>query len=199
MEELKIEHHHHFHFPSDPGQGKIIAALREVKELAMNMNDALAELTADDTELAADVAGLVNIINDIPARVQAAVAGALTDAGLADEHIRLALNNVDATVKDAITAAQSVLPPPPVAVAPVQAPPVAGSDTLTGEQGNDTIGGTIGNDTVAAAAPTSADTLAGGQAPDTVPGGAMPPATDASPAQTADPSTAGIVPPPSGS
>lgn len=142
--EVKAEVNIHIHFPSDPGQGETLAAIREVKEIAMNLNDTLAELTADDAELAADVVAMVNIINDIPARIQAAVAGAMADAGVSDDQTRAALNAVDATVKDAIAAARAVLPTPPhPSVDP------SGTNTVGAGAADDTIsGGVDGNDTI---------------------------------------------------
>lgn len=207
-----MDHHHHvhFHFHSDPGQGETLAAIREVKELAMNLNDTLNELTADDAELAADVNALVSIINDIPNRTQAAVAGALTDAGLSDEHVRAALNAVDSTVKDAIAAARAVLPPtspPAVNAAGTDTVGAGATDSLSGGQGNDAVtngngAGTsdtgLGNDT-AGATSSNTDTLSGGQASDTVSGGGSDPAaTNATSAQT-DPTSGVVIPPPSAS
>lgn len=193
MEDVTVTIHHHFHFPSEPGQGKILEAIREVKEQVMNLNDTIAELTADDDELAADVNALVSIINDIPNRVQAAVAGSLTNAGVADDHIRTALNAVDSTVKDAIAAAMTALPPtsPPTGQDSVVGTDT-GASTLTGGQGNDSIGTDTGN------AASGTDSLAGGQASDAVSGGGVPPTSDANSAQT-DPATGAVVPPPSAS
>lgn len=141
-QEFNIRVDHFFHFPRDPGHGEILTAIREVKDLTMNLTDTVTQLAADDNELAADVTALVAIINDIPNRTNAAVAAALANAGVTGDAAVAALNAVDLTVKDAITAAKSVLP------ASVPTPP-SGTDTSTGsDTTTSTIGGGTGNDTI---------------------------------------------------
>lgn len=168
---LRVDHH--THFPSDPGHEEILSAIREMKELAMTLNETVVQLSADDTELAADVTALVNIINDIPARIQAAVVDALTKAGVSDSTITAALTNVDSTVQSAIAAAKAVLP----------AAPATGTDTITAPSTPvDTVMGGNGADTVTAGGGT--DTTVGGQGNDMIDGGAtgpLPPVDPATP------------------
>lgn len=163
MEEprIKIDVHSHINIAFSPAiagsLGEILTALRLMKDNMATLQETIAALTADDTELAADVTALVSIINDIPARIQAAVVDALTKAGVPDATVTEALNNVDNTVKLAIAEAKSVLPP---------STGTDGQDTTGGGTTTDTVTGGQGADTIGGGTPT--DTLVGGQGNDTV-------------------------------
>jgi len=172
--------------PVNPGDsGEILTAIRELGTQMTTLQDTVAELVADDTELAADVTALVNIINDIPARIQAAVASALTEAGVNDETIRTSLNAIDGSVKEAIAAAKAVLPTTVPGGGDTTTGGDTNTDTTTGGGGTDTIVGGTGDDTVTGgngsdtvAAGGGTDTTVGGQGSDTVAAGdgpAVPP------------------------
>lgn len=189
--------------PADAGSsGEILTALRHLKDDMATLQETIATLTADDTELSADVSALVGIINDIPARIQAAVVDALTKAGVDDTTITAALNGVDATVKSAIAAAKAVLPASTGTggqdttggsdTSTDTTSGGGGTDTIVGAGGDDTVTGGNGSDTVAAGggtdttvAGTGSDTVAGtddGTGPAVPPpssGGSVPPASDA--------------------
>ncbi len=148
-----MDHHHYFHFPPRaPGHAEeILTTLRELENKMATLQDTINELSADDAELAADVTALVNIINDIPARIQAAVVDALTKAGVDDATITAALGGVDTTVKAAIEAAKAVLPvaPTPGADTTVGTDTVAGDSVAESAGGADTVTGSAGDDSVA--------------------------------------------------
>jgi hypothetical protein len=189
--------------PSDTGHlGEILAATRENGITMATLQDTVNQLAGDDTELAADVNALVNIINDIPARIQAAVVSALTSAGFNDTTIQAALDGVDSTVKTAIAAAKAALPVLPgtgtdTTGGTTQSGTTAvdtitggtGDDSLTGAnstvggQGSDTLGAGVGNDSLTGAnsAASSAPVLTGDgpSVPPPSAGGAVPPASNA--------------------
>ncbi len=186
---VDVDIHVIVNFPqSEPGHSEeILTAIREIGTTMATLQETVAELAADDTELAADVTALVNIINDIPARIQAAVVQALTDAGVNDENTRIALNAIDGSVKEAIAAAKAVLPATPGG--DTTSGGDTSTDTVVGGGGDDTVTGGNGSDTVTAGGGT--DTTVGGQGSDTVVAGSG-----------GDTTTAGdgpAVPPPSAS
>lgn len=135
--------HFHFHFPRDPGHEEILRAIREqTEDLKMNLQEVIADNAIDTTALVEEVGNLIAIVNDIPARVQAAVAGAFADAGVSNETAIAALQAVDARVEEAVAAAKA-------AVAGVDVSPATATDTLSGGEGVDTVVGGAGEETLA--------------------------------------------------
>lgn len=160
-----LEVNQHIHFPGDPRHSEILHAIGEARnEIMATLQDTINTLSTDDAELAADVNALVSIINDIPARIQAAVASALTTAGVPDATIQASLQNVDDTVKTAIAAAKAALPVPPGTSTTSGAD--TSTNTVTGAAGTDTLTGGNGTDT--APNPGRADTTVGGSGLDTL-------------------------------
>lgn len=161
-QDFNVRVDHHFHFPRDPGHEEITHSIRELKDLIMPLADQIAALAADDTELAAEVTQMSSnmddfeaIVLDIPARIQAAVASALADAGVEGQAAVDALNNVDSSVKVALSAASAALAKAKGVLTPT------GTDTTTDTSGNDTVSGAGGGD----------QTVVGGQGDDTLGGG----------------------------
>jgi phage shock protein A len=113
-------------FPRGSGFWELSQQIREMKEEIMTaLSDAVAQLTADDTQLEQEVAALIAALQAVPAQVTAAVQAALTAAGVDDTTQTAALAQVDQGVKDSIAAAVAQLTPPAPAPAPT------GDDTIT--------------------------------------------------------------------
>lgn len=125
--------HIHVHH-AEPGLGvaDILEAVRQLRELFLSkLSDVVAELQADDTQLAAEVQALVAALAAIPDQVNKAVADALAAANVADDQAATTLQSVDDQVKASIAAAMAALG---------QTPP-APADTTGGGAGNDTLAG----------------------------------------------------------
>lgn len=112
---LDIDVHMH-----NPGNAAILAALKRIEEIMSKTTDALAALTADVKANTSLIDSAVAAIKGIPAVVSAAVAQAMTDAGVEDETATAAVQAADAAVRsqtDTLTAALTANTPTPAPTA----------------------------------------------------------------------------------
>lgn len=168
---VSIDHrHHHSSNPSQPGAADILNSIQDLKGTFMTqLQDALAELKADDAQLESEIDEVLGKLAQVPGEIAAAVQQALVNAGLDDTTIRQTVIDIDSGVKAAIAKVTAVLTPP-VDPGTGGGDTTSGGDTTTntlvGGQGDDTLGGGNGSDTVGAGGGT--DTSVGGQGSDTI-------------------------------
>jgi Ca2+-binding RTX toxin-like protein len=160
---ISIDHrHHHSSNPSQPGAADILNSIQDLKGTFMTqLQDALAELKADDAQLEAEIDEVLGKLAQVPSEIAAAVQEALVNAGVDDATIRQAVIDIDTGVKAAIGKVTAVLNPPTDGGGDTTSGGDTSTDTLVGGQGDDTLGGGNGSDTVGAGGGT--DTSVGGQ------------------------------------
>lgn len=165
------QHNHVFHDPGQPGVPDILNSIQAMRTTFMTqLQDALAELKADDAQLEAEIDEVLGKLAQVPGEIAAAVQEALTNAGVDDTTARQAVIDIDNGVKAALAKVTAVLNPPTDGGGDTDSGGDTSTDTLVGGQGDDTVTGGNGDDTVDAGGGT--DTTAGGQGSDIVDTGA---------------------------
>lgn len=150
------QHYHHNPHPSQPGAADILNSIQDLKGTFMTqLQDALAQLKADDAQLDAEIDEVLGKLAQVPGEIAAAVQEALSNAGVDDAATRQAVIDIDNSVRASIAKVTDVLTPP------------TGGDTTGGtDTSTDTVTGGNGDDTLVGGGGT--DTTVGGQGGDTI-------------------------------